>query len=386
LTVGSVRPLSKLAAALLAATAALSPLAAEEPAGRWSADDVAALAAEAERSVEEGIAAGRYDIAGLRIAAATGSTDLDVRADRLALSIARDYAEGSASDAARAGWTIPRDRIDYAAWLASALARHDLPLSLRGLLPSGPAYAGLRDALKRCDTQAHCLTIRVNMERWRWLPRDLGTNHILVNPAAYRLDLVEQGMIVSTHRAIVGKPKSPTPVFAAKITGVTANPWWNVPQSIVAESIGALVRNRPAEAAARGYVASRDASGRLSVRQRPGPLNALGLVKLEMPNPHSVFIHDTPSRDLFEQSRRALSHGCIRTARPDILAKILLSSQDAAQFDALMASGTTRTLSLPVPVPVYIAYFTAEPDADAAGGVDFLDDIYGRDGRVAAAL
>jgi murein L,D-transpeptidase YcbB/YkuD len=388
-----VHGFKKLAAILLAAAACSGGWTAPAPAqavarasARWSGDDVAALIREAERSSGEGIRAGRYDIAGLRGEAEATAPGLDALADRIALSLAHDYAEGSTTAAARAGWGIPRDRIDYTAWLAGALARHDMEGSLRALLPTEGAYAALRDALGHCDTPPHCLTIRVNMERWRWLPRELGTNHILVNPATFRLDLVEQGIVISTHRVIVGKPASPTPTFATQVTGVTANPWWNVPQSIVAESVGALVRARPAEAAERGYVAARGADGRLQVRQRPGPRNALGLVKLEMPNAHSVFIHDTPSRDLFEQDRRALSHGCVRTARPDILAKILLPPDGAAEFDSLMASGVNRTLPLATPVPAYIVYFTAEPDPEAEGGVRFFEDLYRRDGRVAAAL
>lgn len=375
----------KLAALLLLGAASIAAPAAAETT-RWSTTDVTALIGEAQRSQAEGIGAGRYDIAGFEAQAGAGAPDLDAQADRLALSLAHDYAEGSATAAARAGWGIPRDRIDYAAWLAGALARHDIASALHALLPRDAAYAGLREALGHCDSPAHCLTIRVNMERWRWLPRDLGTNHILVNPPAFRLDLIEHDAVISSHRVIVGKPASPTPVFAAQVTGVTANPWWNVPQSIVAESVGALVRTQPAEAARRGYVAARGAGGGLQVRQRPGPRNALGLVKLEMPNPHSVFIHDTPSRELFEQDRRALSHGCVRTARPDILAKILLSPEGAAEFDGLMASGVNRTLKLTTPVPVYIVYFTAEPDAATEGGVRFLDDLYRRDGRVAAGL
>lgn len=360
--------------------------AAAETASRWSKDDVEALIREAGRSSGEGIRTERFDIAGLQASADGLAIDLDARADRIALSLAHDYAEGSSPAAARTGWGIAGGRIDYTAWLNRALASHDIASALQTLLPKDAAYTGLRDALAHCDTPAHCLTIRVNLERWRWLPRDLGANHILVNPAAYRLDLIESDTAISSHRVIVGKPASPTPIFATQITGVTANPWWNVPQSIVAESIGALVRNQPAEAAQRGYVAARGGDGRLQVRQRPGPRNALGLVKLEMPNPHSVFIHDTPSRELFEQDRRALSHGCVRTARPDILAKILLSPEGGAEFDSLMASGVNRTLKLATPVPVYIVYFTAEPDPEAEGGVRFFNDLYRRDGRVAAAL
>jgi len=381
-----------MAAALLAAATGCSVAAAQVPVQtvvptqRWSPRDATALLGEAQRSAAEGLRAERYDTRSLQAAMDRGGPDLDSIADRIALALAHDYAVGASPASARVGWGIDSTQIDYAAWLDAALARHDVVPALQALLPRATQYAGLRAALPGCDTPAHCVTIRVNLERWRWLPRDLGTNHILVNPAAYRLDLIEHDAVVSTHRVIVGKPTSPTPVFATAVIGVTANPWWNVPQSIVAESVGAMVRKQPAESARRGYVATRGANGRMSVRQRPGPRNALGLVKLEMPNPHSVFIHDTPSRELFEQDRRALSHGCIRTARPDLLAKILLSPEGGAAFDQLMASGVNKTLPLAAPVPVFVAYFTAEPDTAAAGGVHFFDDLYGRDARVAAML
>jgi len=381
-----------MAAALLAAATvcgvavAQTPVQPVPPAQRWSPRDATALLGEAQRSASEGLRAERYDTRSLQAAIDRGGPDLDSIADRIALALAHDYAVGASPASARMGWGIDSTPIDYAAWLDSALARHEVVPALQALLPRAKEYEGLRAALPGCDTPAHCVTIRVNLERWRWLPRDLGTNHILVNPAAYRLDLIEHDAVVSTHRVIVGKPTSPTPVFATAVIGVTANPWWNVPQSIVAESVGAMVRKQPAESARRGYVATRGANGRISVRQRPGPRNALGLVKLEMPNPHSVFIHDTPSRELFEQDRRALSHGCIRTARPDLLAKILLSPEGGAAFDQLMASGVNKTLPLAAPVPVFVAYFTAEPDTAAAGGVHFFDDLYGRDARVAAVL
>src|SRR3546814_1081190 len=108
-------------------------------------------------------------------------------------------------------------------------------------------------------------------------------------------------------QVIVGKTKTPTPVFAAQVTGVTFNPWWEIPESIVAESVGKLVRTRPAEAARRGYVVQ---DGRY--RQRPGPQNALGRMKLMMPNPYSIYLHDTPAQSLFARDVRAFSHGCVR--------------------------------------------------------------------------
>jgi murein L,D-transpeptidase YcbB/YkuD len=351
---------------------------------RWSPGDLDALLQEIDRSAREGLHAERYGAAELRQAIARGVPDLDARADRSALLLAHDYAAGSAPASARKGWGIGPDPVDLGPWLQDALGRHDVAGALQHLLPQAPGYAALRAALPACDTPAHCATISLNLERWRWLPRSLGYHYLWVNTAAYQLDLVENDRVIESHRVIVGKPASPTPVFAALVTGVTANPWWNVPRNIVAESVGATVRNRPAEAARLGYVATRGAGG-LQVRQRPGPLNALGQVKLELPNPYSVFIHDTPSRALFDKEVRAFSHGCIRTQDPVRLARTLLGAEGVRSFDQYLAAGTNRTIALDKPVPVYIVYFTAVANPAAPGGVDYFDDVYRRDPPLAAA-
>jgi murein L,D-transpeptidase YcbB/YkuD len=219
------------------------------------------------------------------------------------------------------------------------------------------------------------------MDRLRALPRELGRRYLWVNVPAFRLDLIEDQRVVASHRIIVGKPGSQTPSFQAQVTGVTVNPWWNVPCSIVDESIGKLVASNPAEAARRGYVASRDAKGHLTVRQKPGPDNALGRIKLEMPNPFDVYIHDTPSKDLFANTRRAFSHGCIRTEDPKSLAVILLGPAQESTVDMLLATNVSRTLKLAPPVPVYVLYLTAEADPDTPDGVATYPDIYRRDPR-----
>ena len=351
---------------------------------RWSPADLGALLQEIDRSAREGLHAERYGAPELRQAIARGAPNLDAYADRSALLLAHDYAAGSAPPSARKEWGIGPDPVDLGPWLQDALDRHDVTGALQRLLPQAPGYAALRAALPACDTPAHCATISLNLERWRWLPRSLGYHYLWVNTAAYQLDLVENDRVIDSHRVIVGKPATPTPVFAALVTGVTANPWWNVPRNIVAESVGATVRHRPAEAARLGYVATRGA-GALQVRQRPGPLNALGQVKFELPNPYSVFIHDTPSRALFDKQVRAFSHGCIRTQDPARLARTLLSAEGARSFDQYLAAGTNRTIALDKPVPVYIVYFTAVANAATPGGVDYFDDVYRRDTVLAAA-
>ena len=157
------------------------------------------------------------------------------------------------------------------------------------------------------------------------------------------------------------------------MTGVTYNPWWDVPKSIVAESVGALTRNNPAEARRRGYV-----WGNGSYRQKPGPTNALGRMKLVMPNPYSVYLHDTPNKTLFEKPVRAFSHGYIRVGNSLGFAATLLSNTvDQGHIDSILAGNETTQLPLPRSIPVYVTYFSATASED--GSIAFHDDHYGRD-------
>jgi len=344
---------------------------------RWSASDLAELSDVLDSAPAEGlfIADGAANLRSV----ATGNVT-DTEADNIAMAMARDYYEGSAAIRNDPSWHIARGDFDYRAWLDDVLSRHSVRSSFRALLPKTPGYAALRSALGRCRaTGVQCGTYSFNLDRLRALPRDLGRRYLWVNVAAYRLDLVEDGEVIASHRVIVGKPGTQTPSFTAAVTGVTLNPWWNVPCSIVEESIGKLIATNPAEAARRGYVVSRDPKGKLLVRQKPGPDNALGRIKLEMPNPFGVYIHDTPSRDLFARGKRALSHGCIRTEDPKSLAVTLLGAGHETTVDLLLATGTSRTLKLTPPVPVYVLYMTAERDVSAQEGVVTYPDIYRRD-------
>lgn len=370
-----------LAAAALAASA--NPL--QPVPARWNDDEVRALLGVIDASDAEGLRSTDYDPEGLAQALAAGSPDRDARATAAALRLAHDYFEGRTPVANRGGWHIDRERVDYKVWLDAVLARGSVRASFARLLPTSSDYRALRSAWAACRGGGRdCDRIAVNLERWRWLPRTFGPRYLWVNVPAYRLDLVENGRVVASHKVIVGKTGTSTPVFKASVTGVTANPWWNVPCNIVNESIGKLVRDRPQEAARRGYVATRDAKGQLQVRQKPGPDNALGRIKLEMPNPYGVYIHDTPSRSLFDKDARAFSHGCIRTEAPDQLARRLLSDDQAKQLDLLLLLGTTSTLRLRAPLPVYIVYLTMEPDPLGKQPFVAYADIYRRDGAVQA--
>ncbi len=306
---------------------------------------------------------------------------VNAAAQDFALTLARRHLLGFSSASARTGWHIEdTDKaIDLESRLDAAHAAATLDLFFAGLRPRHEEYAALRAGYDReTDPQAR-ETLARNMERWRWLPRDLGDDYVLVNAAAFSARLWRDGKTAGEWRVIVGKKSTPTPVFNTKITGVVLNPWWEIPASIVRESVGALVRNRPAAARARGYVVQ---DGRY--RQKPGPNNALGQMKLVMPNPYSVYMHDTPSKQLFERDVRAFSHGCIRTGDAIGYAATLLEGvKTREEVDAIVESRKTTTVSLAQSLPLYITYFTAVRDAD--GGVRILDDIYGRDGRISVA-
>jgi murein L,D-transpeptidase YcbB/YkuD len=287
------------------------------------------------------------------------------------------HRTGCCNASLRTGWRIAGDQSEPqpAAAVAMALARDDLDRLFGTARPSHPFYYSLREAYSREQDPARRATIAANLDRWRWMPRALGARYLLVNAAAFEATLWEGGNQIGRWAVIVGKTGSPTPVFAATVTGVTFNPWWEIPTSIVAESVGALVRNRPVEAAHKGYVVQ---AGRY--RQRPGAGNALGRMKLAMPNPYSVYLHDTPSQGLFEQDVRAFSHGCIRVGDALGLATALLAAEpgwDRARSDGMVAAGRTATVPLAAPVPVYVTYFTAEPDGE--GGIRYFPDVYHRD-------
>lgn len=359
---------------LLAGLSALSAAASAAP--RWSSSDLLALREVVAGAPAEGITG--YDAEPLGV---LSPGDLaDTVADAVALKLAQDYYEGSDKVRGDRSWHIDRPTFDYRAWLDAALSQHDVKARFTGLLPQSSNYVALRRTLAKCGGPTACVTIAVNLDRLRALPHDLGGRYIWVNVPAYRLDLIENGRAVASHRIIVGKPGSQTPSFQAEVTGVTVNPWWNVPCSIVDESVGKLIASDPQEAARMGYVSSRDAKGKLVVRQRPGPDNALGRIKLEMPNPYDVYIHDTPSKTLFANPRRAFSHGCIRTEDPQSLAVSLLGPSQEAAVELLLATGVSRTIRLPRPIPVYVVYLTAEPGDGGQGSTIFYPDIYRRDG------
>lgn len=377
--------LSLLASASVTAAPAMPGFVTAEPAVEaaaprhlWSSGAIAELEAEARAAAAEGLDPAAYDLAGLAAAASAGEGPAaDRAATAVALSLARDYAEGRVTDRARFDWHIEGgiDPARLAADLDAAIRANRARPWLRSLLPQDSRYAALRAALAAtpAEDSATRMRIRANLERWRWMPRDLGQDHILVNVPSYSLELVEDGQAVSTYTVVVGKPATPTPQIAVEAQSIVVNPWWNVPRSI---------SSKMSPAKAKGF--DKVAGGGL--RQRPGPGNALGKVKIDMPNPQAIYLHDTPSKALFAEVSRAFSHGCIRVKDIDRLASELaeLDSGDGRAVRAALASSATRTVPLQHKRPVYLVYFTAQAGPD--GKITAYDDPYGRDRHVVEAL
>jgi L,D-transpeptidase YcbB len=242
--------------------------------------------------------------------------------------------------------------------------------------------------------------IQMNMERWRWLPRDLGERYILVNIPEMRLDVVEGEEVPLTMKVVVGKPDSQTPIFNDEMTYVVFSPYWNVPETIaqdetlpaVLKDPGFLTRNNMDVVDKAGNTvdpSSIDLSDAAAYRfrQRPGTDNSLGLVKFMFPNQFNVYLHDTPADSLFERAARSLSHGCVRVEQPEELARYVLRDQPewtAERIADAMHGGEEKTVKLKAPLPVYLGYWTARANPD--GTVQFRRDVYDVDSRLTTRL
>jgi len=222
------------------------------------------------------------------------------------------------------------------------------------------------------------------MERWRWLPADLGDRHIIVNVPDYRMRLVDKDRVTHEARVIVGKPNTQTPVFSDEMEHIIVNPSWSIPPSILRNEILPKLAQDPDYAAKLGYQVYRSGKN-ISVRQPPGERNALGLVKFMFPNEHAVYLHDTPNRTLFARDQRALSHGCVRVDQPFRLAEVLLIDQgyDEQRLRSMVGSGE-RMIKLAKPVPVHLTYFTLKIGEN--GQIERVADIYNYDPGLKTAL
>jgi murein L,D-transpeptidase YcbB/YkuD len=274
-------------------------------------------------------------------------------------------------------------------------------LTVDGLV--GPnTYAALN-----VPVEARIRQIEVNMERWRWMPDELGERYVMVNLAGQQVELVDSGFTELRMRAVVGKPYRETPVFSDTMTYLDFNPTWTVPPTILEEDILPELRENPQYLAENdmtlyaGWSADApvlDASlidwDRVNPKllpyrivQAPGPENPLGRVKFMFPNRHHIYLHDTPSRHLFDRPVRAFSSGCIRVEDPAALASALLAGSDGWTPERVaeeLADPEPNRVRLADPLPVHLTYSTVW--IGEGGTVNFRPDVYGRDARLAEAL
>ncbi len=363
------------------------------PVEHWTLGDAKALLAAIKAVGADGLFARDYQPAALAAQIAKGEgPDLDTLASHLFIWLAEDLRDGRTPMPAREQWFAvdpDQDLHPNSQLLAEATELHDIPGVLASLTPTHPDYALLKDALAKAKDPKQIAMIRANMDRWRWLGRDLGLQYLMINVPEQVLRLTVNNQIIHSYRAIVGRPgKTATPQLAEQVKNVVFNPTWTVPQSIVVgEGLGEDLIAHPAKAKREGYVATRGADGTITVVQQPGDTNSLGRVKLDMPNEHAIYIHDTPNRTLFALPARALSHGCVRAEHATQLAMTMailgadLPPETAIEYNL---SGKYTKVPMVRPFPVYIVYFTVARDVN--GLMRSFPDIYGRDPAVLASF
>jgi murein L,D-transpeptidase YcbB/YkuD len=231
-------------------------------------------------------------------------------------------------------------------------------------------------------------TIIINMERWRWLPRDLGKIHVIVNLPDYTLRLMRNGSLLWTTRIVIGKPAMPTPMLTETMKYITVNPTWNVPQSIVQNEYLPALEQDPTVLDRMGLKVVRDRDG-VHIYQPPGDNNALGRLRFNFPNRFDVYQHDTPDKYLFSEERRAYSHGCMRVQDPVKYAELLLSIERpnegyTEERIRRLFGRDEQDIQFPSPIPVHLTYQTAFVNDD--GQLIIRPDVYGLDSRVLSLI
>jgi len=227
------------------------------------------------------------------------------------------------------------------------------------------------------------------MERWRWVPRDLGNPHVIVNIPDYTLSLYNDGKVYWKTRIVVGKPDKATPLVSVEMKFITVNPTWNVPPSIIEKEYLPALQEDPQALDRIGLKLTQDADGTVHISQPPGACNALGRIRFNFPNKFLVYQHDTPDKYLFARDKRAYSHGCMRVQNPLTYGEKLLSlvlpkeHYTEARLEG-MFGGSEININFPKFIPVHLTYQTAF--VDDAGKLQLRDDVYGRDAKMIAIL
>lgn len=328
---------------------------------------------------------GGWPIVPAKLTLKIGSRHAAVSILRKRLAMSGDFGPNSAS-------SVNDTRSDFDEPLTRAVANFQTRHGLKSTGVFTPETA----AAMNVPVESRMQQIAINMERWRWLPDDLGDPHIRVNLPAFRLDILEHGHPALTERVIVGKRESKTPIFSDEMQYVVFSPYWNIPEQIVRDETvpralsdpGFLSRNNIEVVGTSGEVLDPEtidwtnagSDKTLRFRQKPGADNSLGLVKFVFPNHFNVYLHDTPADALFARIERDFSHGCMRVEQPLELAQYVLKDQPEWTTDritAAMHAGKEQTVKLTRALPVHVVYFTVMPYAN--GAVQFREDIYGYD-------
>jgi L,D-transpeptidase YcbB len=346
----------------------------------WTAAQATQLVNWLESAPVEGLPRMTAEADGVRAAIATGDpTNISAVARRHAATLLNRHRNGTHTAQRRSFGITPENFGSADVTINAALALDQVDGLFAAAIPTHPQYVLLREALATETDPARVARLRLNMDRWRWMPRTMGQRYLLVNVPSYEVTLWQDGQRIDRWRTVVGTTRTRTNIFSTTASGVILNPWWEIPQSIVNESVGAMRRNNPRGFAARGYVFE---NGRY--RQRPGSHNALGRMKIVMPNDNAIFLHDTQARDNFSLAARAFSHGCVRVNQALDFVSAMLRPRggwDLPAVEAAVASGRTQQVDFAAPIPVYIAYFTVAPFSSAAGANELrhFPDLYGYD-------
>jgi murein L,D-transpeptidase YcbB/YkuD len=375
------------------------------------APESAELIAAVRRAADDGLDPADYHLHAVQralAAAASGRPDDLARAElslsRLLTRFAADLrTPAPGAEMIYADPAVAPPGADPRAVLDTLASGGSLADGLTAALRMSPVYVKLRAALADAHARgdhAAAQAIRPNLERARALPPDMGRRYVLVDVAAQRLELWEDGRLTDAMRVVVGKPSQPTPQLAGMIRFAVLNPYWHVPPDLAAESIApAVLRDGPRALQREDLEAvnafspgatpvdpgsidwAEVASGaeKVYLRQRPGPGNMMGQVKFIFPNPVGVYLHDTPLKGLFAGAQRTESAGCVRLSDAPRLARRLLG----AGVDLAGSGAPEQRVDLPQPVPVYLVYFTVRP---TASGLERRADIYGRDAPLSRAI
>jgi len=352
-------------------------------------EQAASLVNAISRAGDHGLSPDLFHADLLRSSATLPALDRELLLTNAFLAYADALARGAAPvERRRDDEILTPEPIDVAATLDAALGSTDPAAAIEALAPTTPTYRLLRQALRDRSaagavagrTGPRAREIEVNLERERWLPRRLPADRVWVNVADGRLVLYRDDQPVFTTRVIVGQTdrRNQSPEFQASIDGFWFNPPWSVPKDIATEEILPKASRDPTYLARHNMVTLPDGG-----LQQLGPNSALGQLMFHMDNRFDVYLHDTPSKELFSRDDRRFSHGCIRVENPRQLAALLMQ-QPIDAIDQGIATGNTSWNALPKPVPVFVVYETAFADGD--GVVQFRPDIYGRDAGIAQLL